>query len=265
MSSGDAGAGGSGDAEALDFSSYDLDGLRDDIGQVLDFGRAVSTMTKWMLGLQLAVVVATWVAFAGRFDSGVWLGLFAVIAGVVSAPLAATVGGWVLARRRLDAVTEASSRVVEVVGLMHADVVRLRRGSAETSVQKVAVSILEEAVFPTVFGTVNTTAEGVLGPVGFLARRATRAPFRLVERSAIRAVSSLPDRDIGRLVDGATEAVGGLDGFAASIADQYSGVGERIGSIVGRVARTSLVVGFGLAVGSTVPIALWWLLGWLLT
>jgi len=221
-------------------------------------------MTRWILGLQFVVVTLTAILFASRFDSGLWLGVFSILAGLAAAPLAATVGGWVLGRRRLAAATDASERMVDVVGLIHADVVRLRAGTADASVREVAVGILDEAVFPAVFGTVGTTAEGLLGPLGFLARRATRAPLELVERTVTGAITSLPDRKLGDLLDGTADAVAGLD-VAQSVAEDYTAARDRVTSVVERVARTSGVVAVGLTVVSVVPLIVWWLFGWIVT
>lgn len=121
-------------------------------------------MTRWILGLQIVAIALTAILFAGRFDSGLWLGVFSILAGFAAAPLAATVGGWVLGRRRLASVADASERIVDIVGVMHTDVVRLREGTSEVPAQEVAVGILEEAVFPAVSGAVGATAEGLLGP-----------------------------------------------------------------------------------------------------
>lgn len=248
-------------AAALDFTSYDLDELRDDVRSVVDVGGAISAVTRWAIGAAAVAAIVSWIIFQSRIDSGAIAIIFALVAGVCAIPLGAAVGGWLLARRRLNIVTEASGRVVDVVGQMHGDVLQLRAGTAETSVQQVAVSLLQEAVFPAVFGTVNSTAEGLLGPLSFIAGRVTKAPMKVVEHSVVAAIEALPDRQIGELVDGAVGALH-VDDAVRGVNDHYVQVRGDLTSIVAKVSRTSLIVALTLLMAASMPLIIWLLIGW---
>lgn len=247
---------------ALDFASYDLDDLRDDVRSVVDVGGAISAVTRWAVGAAVLAFIGSWLVFQARIDSSLATVLFALIAAACAVPLGATIGGWLLARRRLNTVTEASGRVVDVIGQMHGDVLKVRAGTAETSVQQVAVSLLQEAVFPVVFGTVNTTAEGLLGPLGFIASKVTKAPMKIVEQSVVAAIGALPDRQIGDLVDGAAGALH-VDDAVRGVVDHYEHVRGGLTDTVRKVSRTSLAVASVLLIVASMPLIIWWLIGWI--
>lgn len=245
----------------IDFGNYDLDGLRADVRSVVDIGAAFRSVMKAAMLTALVVTVVTWIVFSGRIESGAITAFFAIAAGLLALPLGGAIGAWRTARRRLDTVTEATGKVVGVVGEMHRDVLAVKEGHAETSVQQVAVGLLEEGIFPAVFGSVETAAEGAMGPMSFLSSKITGGPLALVQKSVIGAVESLPDRKIGSVADAATDKLQ-IDAIAAGLADDYAKVDERLTGVVAKAARTSLIVGLWLAFWAIAPLALWLVIGW---
>ncbi|KAG1647997.1 Delta(3,5)-Delta(2,4)-dienoyl-CoA isomerase, mitochondrial [Nymphon striatum] len=177
--------------------------LRDDVRSVVDVGGAISAVTRWAIGAAAVAAIVSWIIFQSRIDSGAIAIIFALVAGVCAIPLGAAVGGWLLARRRLNIVTEASGRVVDVVGQMHGDVLQLRAGTAETSVQQVAVSLLQEAVFPAVFGTGQLDRRGSAG-----AAQLHRWPCDQGANESRRALGRCRDRSTSRPSDRRTRRRG---------------------------------------------------------
>jgi len=247
---------------ALDFSTYELEGLRCDVKAIVTPRGAIGGVAKWGLGIPVAVCLVVWLVFMSRIDSSLVLVAFSVLAGLLAVPAGVLVGGWRVAGKRLDNVTLATGRIVDVVGEMHTDIVKLHQGHAETSVRQVAVGLLEEAVFPVVFGSVTTVAEGVLGPAGFLADKAARGPMKLVERSVIAAIEGLPDRQIGQLSAGAAEAVD-LNQRVNHVCDEYQVVRGRMTGVVDRVGHTSRRIAISATFAATLPLVVWLIIGWL--
>lgn len=247
----------------LDFSKYGLEQLGEDVRSLVDVPGAIRQTAKFGLTLPFVVALVTWLIFSSRMG---WPLLpFTFVAFVLSFGASMVIGGFFLARKRLDTVASASSRVVDVIGEMHADVEQVRDGNAETSVQQVAVGLLENAILPAVFGTLTTTAETAMGPLGRMASTVTKAPMKLVEKSVISAVKALPDRKIGAVVDDVGAALPNTDGALSQLRREYATVRDKMESIVARVSRTAVGSVLGLALIAAIPPLIWLALGWLLT
>lgn len=247
----------------LDFSKYGLEQLGQDVRSLVDIPGAIGQTAKYALTLPFVVAIGTWLVFNGRMG---WpLAPFTFVAFMLSFAASMVIGGYFVARKRLDTVASASSRVVDVIGEMHADVEQLRDGHAETSVQAVAVGLLENAILPAVFGTLTTTAETAAGPLGRIASTVTKAPMKLVEKSVISAVKALPDRKIGDVVDGVGAALPDADSTLSGLRQEYTSVRDKMESIVARVSRTAVGSVLGLAMIAAIPLLIWLVLGWLLS
>lgn len=247
----------------LDFSKYGLEQLGQDVRSLVDIPGAIGQTAKYALTLPFVVAILTWLVFNGRMG---WpLAPFTFIAFILSFAASMVIGGYFVARKRLDTVASASSRVVDVIGEMHADVEQLRDGHAETSVQAVAIGLLENAILPAVFGTLSTTAETAMGPLGRIASTVTKAPMNLVEKSVISAVKALPDRKIGDVVDGVGAALPDTDSALSGLRQEYTSVRDKMESIVARVSRTAVGSVLGLAMIAAIPLLIWLVLGWLLS
>ena len=240
---------------AIDFSRYDLEGVRDEVLAIIDIGSAIADLVRRSALIPLVVFLIAWIIVGGLGGF-----FFAIIAGFLSLFPAVVVGGWLLSRQRLAAITTASERVVDTVSMIHRDIESLREGAAETSVHAAATGIVEEAVIPVVFGSATRFAGGLLGPLDFLAERVTAVPMRLVERSVVRAVRLLPDRTIGELGLDTVEAVASPD--VDRLGQAYDDVASRLSGIVEAVTRGSTVVALAVAFVAAVPLLIWLAIGW---
>ena len=245
----------------IDFAKYELDKLGDDIRSIVDVPGAIGQALKYAITLPFLVAIITWAVFSSRMATWVLIP-FSTVAFVLSLLAAGVIGGFFVARKRLDLVADASNRVVDVVGEMHGDVVRIKDGHAGTSVQQVAVGLLENAVFPAVFGTINTTAENALGPLGRFSSGITKAPLNMVQKSVISAIESLPDREIGQIVDDASDAVPAAAAGIERISTEYNQARAKVEGIVSTVSRTALGSTLGLAAAASIPLLIWLVIGW---
>jgi len=248
----------------IDFAKYELDDLGNNIRSIIDIPGAIGQAMKYVLGLPCVVAIVTWIVFSSRM-SGLALVPFTFIAFVLSFFGALALGGFFVARKRLDLIADASNRVVGVIGEMHTDVVRVKDGHAGTSVQGVAVGLLENAIFPAVFGTINTTAATAMGPLGRFSSSITKAPMNMVQKSVISAVRALPDKEIGQIVTDVGQAVSETSAGVAQLNAEYVRVRNKTESIVSAVSRTALRSTLGLAAVASAPLAIWLVLGWLLS
>lgn len=251
-------------ATGIDFAKYELDQLGNDIRSIIDVPGAIGQAFKIVVTLPFVVAIVTWIAFSSRM-SVVALVLFSLVAFVLSFLGSVVLGGFFVARKRLDLVADAANRVVDVVGEMHADVVLVKDGHAGTSVQGVAVGLLENAIFPAVFGTLSATAEAAMGPLGRFSSSITKAPMNMVQKSVINAIQSLPDREIGQIIDGIGEDLPAAAAVVQGLGDDYRQARDKIEGIVATVSRTALGSTLGLAGVATIPLALWLILGWVLS
>ena len=249
-----------GEHDDVDFSEYELGKLGDDIRSLVDVPGAVLQAAKYALAIPIGIALLTWIAYGSRM-AGWALVPFTVIAAGLSLLGAIVIGGFFVTRRRLDTVADASNRVVTVIGDMHGDVARIRGGQSETSVQKVAVGLLENAIFPAVFGTVAATAETALGPLGKIASQVTKVPMAMVQKSVVTAIGSLPDHEIGDMATNSTETAAAL----ADLTTEYTHAKDRVEGIVARVSRAALGSVLGLAVVASIPLLIWLGLGFVLT
>lgn len=248
----------------IDFAKYELDQLGDDIRSIIDVPGAIGQALKYVLAIPVIVGIVTWAVFSSRMG-GVALVPFSVVAFMLSFFGAAVIGGFFVARKRLDLVADASNRVVDVIGEMHADVVLVKDGHAGTSVQGVAVGLLENAIFPAVFGTLNATAETAMGPLGRFSSSITKAPMNMVQKSVINAIQSLPDKEIGQIVTNVGEAVPQATAGVERITTEYIQVRDKVEGIVSTVSRTALGSTLGFAAFASIPLVVWLVLGWVLS
>jgi len=72
---------------------------------------------------------------------------FALVAFMLSFFGSVVIAGFFVTRKRLDLVADASNRLVDVAGEMHADIILVKDGHSGTSVQGVAIGLLENALF----------------------------------------------------------------------------------------------------------------------
>lgn len=248
----------------IDFAKYGLDELGDDIRSIVDVPGAIGQALKYVLTIPIVVALVSWIVFSSRMATWVQIP-FTFVAFVLSFLGAFVIGGFFVARKRLDLIADASNRVVDVVGEMHADVVRVKDGHAGTSVQGVAIGLLENAIFPAVFGTLNATVETAMGPLGRFSSSITKAPMNMVQKSVISSIQSLPDKKIGEIVADVGEALPGAVAGADRIASEYNQAREKIEGIVATVSRTALASTLGLAGFASLPLAIWLVIGWLLS
>ena len=248
-------------ANGIDFTKYELDELGADIRSIVDVPGAIGQAAKYALTIPFIVVIITWAVFSSRMAAWVFVP-FSIITFFLSFFGALVIGGFFVARKRLDIIADASSRVVDVIGTMHADVVQVKDGHSGTSVQQVAVGLLENAIFPAFFGTINSTAEATLGPLGRLTSSITKAPLNMVQKSVISAIGSLPDREIGQLVTDVGAAVPQANAGLQRLTTEYENVRDKIDGIVAKVSRTALGSVLGFALVASVPLAVWLIIGW---
>lgn len=254
------------ESTGIDFAKYDLDRLGADVRSIVDIPGAIGQAARYVLTIPVIVAMITGAVFSSRMET--WtLVPFVVVAFVLTAFSAAVIGAFVVARKRLDLVADASSRVVDVVGEMHADVMLVKDGHAGTSVQGVAIGLLENAIFPAVFGTITTTAETTMGPFGRFSSSITKTPMNMVQKSVISAVRSLPDRDIGQLVSGADDALLSSPAVTAKIDrlnTEYRQARAKIEAVVAKVSRAALRSAIGFTLVASLPLLIWLAVGWLL-
>lgn len=248
----------------IDFAKYELDELGSDIRSIVDLPGAIAQAAKYAFGIPIVVVIVVWIVFSSRMGS-VGLFFFALVAFGLSFFGSVVIGGYAVARRRLDLVAAASNRVIDTIGVMHTDVVQVKDGHAGTSVQQVAVGLLENAIFPAVFGTIRASAETALGPFGRFTNRVTSAPMAMVQRTVISAVESLPDKEIGQIVDDAGARMPDATDRLAGLRTQYEAVRDRVDHLVAGVTRTALGSSLGFALVASVPLFAWLVVGWVLS
>ena len=248
-------------ASGIDFSAYNLSSLGDDVASIINVPEAVGRVAKYSFAIPAVVGIVSWIVFSGRMPTWV-LVPFVFGAVVLSLFAAVAIGGLMVVRRRLDTVAQATDRVVGVVGTMHSDIVELREGHANTSVQEVAVGLFENAILPAAFSTFSGIAENSLGPVGGAISKATQAPMHsLVKKSVVAAIRSLPDREIGQLVEDTAGAMPEVGAALAAVNAEYQRTRENVEAIVAKVSRTAVGSMVGVALVATVPLLVWLLIG----
>lgn len=248
----------------IDFSAYDLSTVRDDVRSIVDLPTAIAKTARWAFGIPVGVGVLVWIFFSSRMSGWAFIP-YVLIAMLLAAPAGALIGGLLVARRRLDTVSQATSRVVNVVGEMHADVMQVRQGAEQTSVKQVATGLLEHAVFPIVFGVAEGFAANASGPFSRFSGQATEFSLGLVQKSVVGAVDRLPDREIGSILDGSGEAVADVTAALTELNGTYQQVVGGIDGVVGTVSKATLGSLVGAAFLSLVPLTIWLVIGWLLT
>ena len=252
------------EATGLDFAKYGLDQLGEDIRSIVNIPGAIGQAAKYAVTLPFVVAIVYWAVFSSRMSS-VALVPFSIVAFLLSLVGSMVVGGFFVARKRLDTVADASDRVLGVINEMHSDVIRVKEGHSGTTVQEVAIGLLENAIFPAVFGTMNTAAETALGPIGRFASGVTKAPMKLVEKSVISGIQALPDKELGKIVTDIGESLPAVTAEVDRLQTEYGQVRSKMESIVDTVSRTALGSVLGVAAATSLPLAVWFLLSWVLT
>lgn len=244
-------------SSGIDFERYEFEALRNQVLEIINVGSAI-----WGTGRRtvLGALGVTIVVFLASATAMAWT--IASLVALITFPLAmvpaTAVSAWLVSRNRLDAVTEASSRVIETISMMHSDLNEIRAGAADVSVRQVGSELAQEVVVPLMFGAATRTASGFLGPFASVADRATAIPMRWVQDSVVKAISNMPDKSIGDLVDRAESGAPDL----AFLGEQYARVTRGLRTVVESVARGSTVLAMGLATAASVPLVLWLLLVW---
>ena len=251
------------DDSPLDFSAYNLEQLAEDIQSLVNIPGAVAQTAKIGFSLPFIIGALTWIIFSPRM--GLVFIPFLLIAFLLALFASLVIGVYFLARKRLDTVVSASTQIVDVIGEMHHDIESVRSGHEETSIQAVAVGLLEGAIMPVVFHAVTGQAATAMGPLGAIASKLTRFPLRLVERSVVSAVEALPDRKIGDAIDTVGAGLPDTEFAMAELDREYDELRGKMESIVGGVSRAASGSILVLSAISAIPLLLWWLLGWLLT
>lgn len=246
----------------IDFASYQLDTLGADVRSIVDIPGALAQTAKYALTLPFIVAIITWAVFNARMAGWV-LVPFTLVTYGLSLFAAAILGGFFVVRKRLDTVSDASRQVVDVIGEIHSDIARVKDGHANTSVQKVAIGILENAIFPAVFGTLSATAETALGPLGRFSSGITKAPINMVKTSVVSAIEALPDREIGATIDQVGAALPIAKEDIEKISAEYGKVRDKIEGIVAKVSRTALGSVLGFTAVGAIPLLVWLAIGWI--
>jgi len=177
----------------IDFSKYKLESLGSDIRTIVNVSQALSQTAKSALFIPILIGIPALLFFYSRMTGWVLIP-FLLITYLLSLLAAVLIGGFVVARKRLDILCKASNQVVETVGRIHIDIVKVQDGQASTSVREVAVGIAENAVFPAVFGSMEDIRIEK-GP--FAKLTSSVSPIHAVKHSVVSAIELLPDREIG--------------------------------------------------------------------
>jgi len=251
-------------ATGIDFAKYGLEQLGEDIRSIVNIPGAVAQAAKYALGIPVVVSTIYWIVFSARMRAFVLLP-FSVVTFLLSLVGALVIGGFFVARKRLDTVADASDRVLGVINEMHTDVIRVKEGASGASVQDVAIGLLENAIFPAVFGTLTTAAENTMGPVGRFASSVTKAPMKLVEKSVIDGIRSLPDHELGKVVIDVGESLPAVTSQVNRLAADYQTVRDKMETIVGRVSKAALGSVLGVAGVTSIPLLLWLVFSWVVS
>ena len=253
------------DTSGIDFSKYDLSTLGDDVASIVSIPNAVAQAAKWAFGLPIVVGIISWIVFSGRM-SGWALVPFVLIAMFLSVFGSVFIGGYFVARQRLDLVSQATNRVVTVVNEMHTDVVQIKEGASTTSVKALSKGLLENAIFPVAFGFVEGMAPDAGGGIiSKLGSRFTDAPMKLVQKSVIGAVDRLPDKQIGSLASDLTNSMPEMSNMLSELNDNYQRIAGDIESVVSGVSKATLTSAISAAAVATVPVLLWLVFGWVVS
>lgn len=239
--------------DGIDLSAYDLKGLAADVRSIVSVPGAIAQAAKYALSIPLIIAAVTWLVFRSRMAGWV-LVPFTAVALALAFLGALVLGGYFVARKRLDTVEQASERVVTMLGEMHVDLTKAR--STDTTVQQVAVGLLDDAVLPIVFGALGD---------GIIARTVTKAPMNLVKKTVIAAVTALPDRQLGQLVDQAADSVGGIADRLPALTAQYEGLKNNLTPTVHKISTRALGSILTLTIVAWIPLFLWLLLGLVLS
>lgn len=244
--------------QGIDFAKYNLDGLSDDIKSIIDIPGAIARVAKWAFVTPVLVGILTWVVFSPRM-SGIGTFFFSFGAVILSIMAAVVLGGFAVARQRLDIASQATTRVVNVVGEVHSDVVELKEGASSTTVRQMAVGITQHAILPVVFGV----AEASAGPLARLG--SSGSLMRVVEKSVVNAVSRLPDHEIGSMVDEGAGLASDTASMLGRLDDEYQRVVGNVEGVVQSVSRATLGSLLTFAGISLIPLVLYLIAGWALT
>lgn len=259
-------------AAELDLGKYDVESVADDLTALANLPKAIAGTAGRAALVPLAAFVVTWLLFNGRMPT--WgLILFAVAAALLSLGVAAVVGVALFTRRQVAAVTDVSGRVLGVIGEMHADLAELRRGKLSLTVRETASTLSSGVVFPMIEDTIAGMAGGLLpGPLKRLAKPAVGPPLAVVRKSVTAAIDVLPlglldaQIELGENDDAGPEArLAAVEASVIALDKQYTDIQAKIEGFVQRAMKRAVAPGILAGVAATVPLVLWWALGWLLS
>ncbi len=252
----------SADTSGIDFTKYDLTTLGDDVASIVSIPGAVAQAAKWALGLPIVIGIVSWIVFSGRMSA--WILVPFVFGAMFLSALGSTfVGAYFVARKRLDLVSQATTRVVTVVNEMHTDVVQVKEGVSTTSVKALSKGLLENAIFPMAFGFVEGMApDAGGGMISKLSSRFTDVPLKLVQKSVIGAVDRLPDKEIGSLANDLTGSMPDMSTMLSDLNATYQRISGEIEGVVASVSKATLTSAIGAAVVAMVPLLIWLAIGW---
>lgn len=250
------------DSSGIDFSKYNLTSLGDDVRSIISLPDAMAQIAKWAFGIPIVIGILSWIVFSGRMSG--WLFVPFVLGAMALSVLGSVfIGGFFVARKRLDTVSEATNRVVNVVGEIHRDVVQVKDGASSTSVKAVAGGLVEHAIFPMAFGVVEGMAGG--GMFSSVTSRFTSMPMNLVQKSVLGAIDRLPDKEIGQVTSDLTSMMPDMSATLGGLNDEYQRIAGEIEGIVAGVSKATLGSVVGVAALSMVPLMFWLILGWLIS
>jgi len=258
-------------AQVLDLEKYDLEGLRTDVSQIISLTGTLQSVAVRALGFTAIFSLVVFLIFSGRL-SGTGLALFMMVTLLLAALGAVMLAVFFVLRTRVAQTTTASSRVVDLVELIHADYQDFRGGGAQASVRAVGSEIAQHIVLPAVFGFAGRAAI-LAGPMGILLRPALKLPQQWVENAVVSALDELPEHAVATIepVSGMTEAarpdvaMNEVGGAASELNAVYVTIQNKLESIV-RVLRVGTLGPVGALVClSLVPLAAVLLLTWLAT
>lgn len=254
-------------SQVLDLEKYDLEGLRSDVSEILSLTGAIQAIALRALGAAAVMVVGIYLLFVGR-TSGVGLVLILLLAIVLAGLAAVALAVFLVLRSRVAQTTKASSRVVEIVELIHADYEDFRGGGAEASAKAIGSEIAQHIVLPAAFGMAGRAAF-FAGPLGMLLKPALKFPQQWVEDSVASALGDLPDTALAtsnhRIKDEVAGDASGTGAATEELDGIYGVIQNKLESTVGVLGRGAMgSVGVVVAV-SFVPLALLLIAAWLAT
>lgn len=251
----------------LDLEKYDVQSVAADLTEVANVPKAFAA-TAWRAALvPIVIAIVTWVVFTSRMATWALLP-YTLVATGLSLGVAAVLAIALFTRRQLDAVTDASKRVLGVTAEMHGDLAKLKAGDLRLTVRETASTLSSEVIFPMVEDmSVGVAREFLPGPFKSIASPVIGVPIGVVKKSVAAAIGVLPVDALDAAVElgdenGADKA---LEASVVELGKRYEGIQSSIEDFVRRAMGRSLVPVLLAGLAVAIPLVLWWLLGWALS